>query len=215
MQEPWDDLHDLQYDLRRLVWYTPANPELRNRMPNMDAEPVANHRRPTISVLDGFDPTPGAKSKCDIHTQVPPRVPPRVASLIPPQPARSTCGRGMVGWGRVCDWRGVGSWDVWVRAPPVSHFIVESSRSPCGSSLAPLVWFHRVRPVQCTPPCVAPGALYTLCPALCPVCSAQCALPIVPCTLSIVRSPCPLGISIGELVALAPLLVIQWRAMVC
>ena len=104
---------------------------------------------------------------------VPPRVPHRVASLIPPQPAISTYSRGTVGWDQVCDWRGVFRWDGWVRAPPVSHFICESSRSPCGSSLAPLVWFHRVLSTHCalhSVQCALPIVLCPLCPALCSVC---------------------------------------------
>ena len=58
MQDAWDDLHDLQHDFMRLVWHTLESPGWRDRMSNMDAEPVANHRRPTISVLDALDRAP-------------------------------------------------------------------------------------------------------------------------------------------------------------
>ena len=185
MQEPWDDLHDLQYDLRRLVWYTPANPELRNRMPNMDAEPVANHRRPTISVLDGFDRTSGAKSKCDIHTQVPPRVPPRVASFIPPSRRDPHVA---VAW-----WDGaVSVIDVaWAHGmcgfeprrfhisllSPLAPLVVPHSLPSCGStgcalsSVHPRV-LHQVLSTHCalhSVQCALPSVLCPLCPALCPV----------------------------------------------
>ena len=134
-----------------------------------------NRVRHAFCVPSGLNPT---SVKPVMPHMWPPRVPHRVAWLIPLQPAIFTYSRGLVGWDWVCDWRGGFSWDAGVRALQGPHFICESSCfSLCG-----------------------------LFPALCPVHFAHWTLPTVPCTLFSVLGPRPLRASIGELVTLALLL---------
>ena len=105
-----------------------------------------NRVRHAFCVPNGLNPT---SVKPVMPHMWPPRVPHRVAWLIPLQPAIFTYSRGLVGWDWVCDWRGGFPWDAGVRALQVPHFIVDSLSSMfsvfgCALVRSPLCIFYRL-----------------------------------------------------------------------